>query len=83
MKPTQEQIDAALAYASDLETDEQIALLDNCNRRIHRDETAHRFSNAAAILAAAYRELLNKPHEIICTKCGLREERGEKLNADF
>ena len=28
-------------------------------------------------------ELKNQPHEIICTKCGLREQRGGKPSADF
>ena len=28
-------------------------------------------------------ELKSQPHEIICTKCGLREQRGEKPSADF
>ena len=28
-------------------------------------------------------ELENKPCEIICRKCGLREQRGEKPSADF
>lgn len=29
------------------------------------------------------KQLRGKHSEIICTKCGLREQRGEKLNADF
>jgi hypothetical protein len=33
--------------------------------------------------AADYIERLAKPSEIICTKCGLREQRGEKPSANF
>jgi hypothetical protein len=77
MKPTKEQIEAALAYADEKETDNQLRAL----AKFHNSTLAS--ANATAILAAAYRDLLNRPHEIICTKCGLREERGEKPNADF
>lgn len=28
-------------------------------------------------------KMKNQPCEIICTKCGLREQRGEKASADF
>jgi len=68
MTPTKEQIKAALRYADDMGN----------------------LKYEVSVLAAAYREkceeldeIKNQPREIICTKCGLREELGEKPNADF
>jgi hypothetical protein len=95
MKPTQEQIEAALAYAEERDT------LDHCNT-LHKCRPERILSvNSLAILAAAYRDAMAEnerlqgnlsasnfvapipPHEIICARCGLREERGEKPSCDF
>jgi hypothetical protein len=83
MKPTKEQIEAALNYLSDTESKSMLKKLDECATGIFECVLTERYCAAADILAAAYRDLLNRPHEIICTKCGLREERGEKPSADF
>jgi hypothetical protein len=53
MKPTQEQIDAALALASGTETDEQLLLCEDAS-----DEVVNlAYDGCINILAAAYREL--------------------------
>jgi hypothetical protein len=95
MKPTQEQIEAALRYASETNTWDDVRLLGERNQR--RMATF----NALEIIAAAHRDAMAEierlqgklmvsnfvaaipPHEIICTRCGLREERGEKPSCDF
>jgi hypothetical protein len=95
MKPTQEQIEAALSFMDEDSTDEQYLLVRDY---IEGDSV---FCNVAEILAAAYRDAMAEierlqgnlsasnfvaaipPHEIICTRCGLREERGEKPSCDF
>ena len=46
-------------------------------------EFAKRLERELNAANAEIERLKNQPREIICTKCGLREERGEKPNADF
>jgi hypothetical protein len=58
MKPTKEQIEAALAYADEKETDNQLRAL----AKFHHSTLAS--ANATAILAAAYRELLAEKEEL-------------------
>jgi hypothetical protein len=95
MKITQEQIEAALAFMDEYSTDEQYALVRDyiegddvfCNvaeilvaayrnamMEIERLQGKLSASNFVAAIP---------PHEIICTRCGLREERGEKPSCDF
>jgi len=58
MKPTQEQIEAALAYAEERDT------LDHCNT-LHKCRPERILSeNSLAILAAAYRELLEENKQL-------------------
>ncbi len=59
MKPTQEQIDAALALASGTETDKQLALCEAASN----DDVIPAYDGCINILAAAYRELLEKNRE--------------------
>ena len=54
MKPTQEQIEAALAYADENETDDQKRILRDC-KPLYMAVT-----NAITILAAAYREAMDE-----------------------
>jgi hypothetical protein len=96
MKPTQEQIEAALAYVDGTAShDDKETLL------LSSDELRSYAMAALFIIAAAYREAMAEierlqgklsasnfvaaipPHEIICRRCGLREERGEKPSCDF
>jgi hypothetical protein len=58
MKPTQQQIEAALAYAMENETAEQWRLV-NEYRPLYMG-----ISNAIAILAAAYREAIAENQEL-------------------
>lgn len=53
MKPTQEQIEAALAYAKFEDTEDQFTILEKACQRTHVSVTL----NSCVILAAAYREL--------------------------
>ena len=54
--PTQEQIDAALRYADDMETAEDNEVIDAALTKTCFHTLANRFSVTSAILAAAYRE---------------------------
>jgi len=53
MKPTQEQIEAALAYAEFEDTEDQFTILEKACQRTRVSVTL----NSCVILAAAYREL--------------------------
>lgn len=53
MKPTQEQIEAALAYAKFEDTEDQFTILEKACQRTRVSVTL----NSCVILAAAYREL--------------------------
>lgn len=53
MKPTQEQIDAALAFAKFEDTEDQFTILEKACQRTRVSVTL----NSCVILAAAYREL--------------------------
>jgi len=88
MKPTKQQIEAALAYEDGKEDQDSLNTL-----KIAKYTGEHWSDVSCRILAAAYRKAkkenerlkkrLKQPSEIICTKCGLREERGEKPKSDF
>jgi len=87
MKPTKEQIEAALMHVEDKSniSKRHIQII----TRLHGAKAYTYVYTSAKILAAAYRELqaenerLKQPSEIICTKCGLRKERGEKPKSEF
>ena len=105
MKPTQEQIEAALNRVENswLSSDQASAIMDYARsiNSVFCNAESMSITIAGSILAAAYREAMAEnerlqgklsasnfvaaipPHEIICTRCGLREERGEKPSCDF
>ena len=56
MKPTQEQIEAALAYAEYKETNDTLLVLNECIPEAPR-QVFHMATRCNIILAAAYREL--------------------------
>jgi hypothetical protein len=82
MKPTQQQIEAALRYADrtkpySMADDKAIILA-----AAYRDAMAENERLQGRLSASNYVAAI-PPHEIICTRCGLREERGEKPSCDF
>ena len=63
MKPTQEQIEAALAYAEYKETNDTLLVLNECIPEKPR-QGFHMATRCNIILAAAYRELLEKNNRL-------------------
>jgi thymidylate kinase len=74
MKPTQEQIDAALAYAADNETAWDNEIIDAWQqKKCVNNLLADRYAASAAILAAAYRELQEAIHSTIAKNLHLAD----------
>jgi hypothetical protein len=84
MKPTQEQIEAALRYADSEETTggmrTRMTLRDLA--AAYREAMAENERLQGKLMVSNFVAAI-PPHEIICTRCGLREERGEKPSCDF
>jgi hypothetical protein len=96
MKITQEQIEAALRYIDGIEShdDKEVLLLSSDELHSFSMASATILAAACRDAMAEIERLQGKlsasnfvaaipPHEIICTRCGLREERGEKPSCDF